>query len=129
MIYQKEATRNTPGIDVNLEVGKIKLFGRSSPENSVQFYAPVLNALRSDRLVTQKIDMDVRLEYFNTSSSKCLFDIFKLLKKIETTGTELTINWYYEPLDDDMFEAGEDYSDILDLEFNFIEQEDVEEYQ
>ena len=128
MIYQKEATRNTPGIDLNLEEGKIKLYGRSSPENSLHFYGPLLNALRADKISTSFLNVDVRLEYFNTSSSKCLFDIFKLLKRIETSGTELNINWYYEPLDDDMFEAGEDYSDILDLEFNFIEQEDVEGY-
>ncbi|MEM9339537.1 MAG: DUF1987 domain-containing protein [Bacteroidota bacterium] len=125
MIIQKEATRNTPGIDLDLSEGKIKLYGRSSPENSINFYAPLLNALRSDKVSSSSLAVDVMLEYFNTSSSKCLFDIFKLLKKMETSGTELTINWYYEPSDDDMFEAGEDYSDMLNLSFNFIEQEDL----
>ncbi len=121
MIYHKEATRNTPLIDLNLSEGKIKLSGRSSPENSVNFYAPLLNALRSDEVAATSLAVDVSLEYFNTSSSKCLFDIFKQLKRMERIGKELVINWYYEASDDDMFEAGEDYSDILDLEFNFIE--------
>ena len=127
MIYHKEATRTTPGIDLNLEQGSIKLMGRSSPENSVVFYTPVINALKSNQELSH-LDVDIRLEYFNTSSSKCLYDIFKQLKRMETTGTELNINWYYEPMDEDMFEAGEDYSDLLDLEFNFVEQEDVSDY-
>lgn len=130
MTYQREATRTTPGIDINLEQGSghIKLSGRSSPENSVQFYSPVMEALRMNHANLTELNVDVRLEYFNTSSSKCLYDIFKNLKQIEQQKIELNINWYYEPMDEDMFEAGEDYSELLDLEFNFIEQEDLEEY-
>ncbi|MEQ9405769.1 MAG: DUF1987 domain-containing protein [Cyclobacteriaceae bacterium] len=128
MTYHKEATRTTPGIDLDMDSGFVKLFGRSSPENSVQFYAPLLDALRTPNPNLTRLEMDFRLEYFNTSSSKCLYDIFKLLKRIETEGIELSINWYYEPMDEDMFEAGEDFSELLDLEFNFIEQEDVADY-
>ncbi|MEP1097419.1 MAG: DUF1987 domain-containing protein [Cyclobacteriaceae bacterium] len=128
MIYQKDATRTTPGIDVNMEEGSIKLFGRSSPENSVLFYSPLMDALKSDKVALTKLDVDIRLEYFNTSSSKCLYDVFKQLKRIETTGIDLNINWYYEPMDEDMFEAGEDYSELLDLEFNFVEEEDFVDY-
>ena len=128
MIYRKEATRTTPGIDVNMDDGSIKLFGRSSPENSVQFYSPVMEALRSHDVNLSKLDVEIRLEYFNTSSSKCLYDIFKQLKIIETSGTDLNIHWYYEPMDEDMFEAGEDYSELLDLEFNFVEEEDFVDF-
>ncbi len=127
MIYHKEATRTTPGIDLNLEQGSIKLVGRSSPENSVLFYTPLLDALKKQPDLPT-LNVDIRLEYFNTSSSKCLYDLFKQLKRMESTGTDLRINWYYEPMDEDMFEAGEDYSDLLDLEFNFVEEEDVSDY-
>lgn len=128
MIYHKDATKTTPGIDMNMEEGSIKLVGRSSPENSVLFYSPVLDALKDDKISLTKLDIDIKLEYFNTSSSKCLYDVFKQLKRRETTGTELNINWYYEPMDEDMFEAGEDYSELLDLEFNFVEEEDFVDY-
>lgn len=128
MIYHKDATRTTPAIDLDMEQGFVKLVGRSSPENSVLFYSPVLDALRGNLVNLTKLDVDIRLEYFNTSSSKCLYDVFKQLKRVESDGLELNINWYYEPMDDDMFEAGEDYSELLDLEFNFIEQEDFVDY-
>lgn len=130
MNYHRESTRTTPGIDINLDQGSghIKLFGRSSPENSVQFYSPVMDALKSNHANLTQLNVEVRLEYFNTSSSKCLYDIFKNLKIVQSQDIELNINWYYEPEDEDMFEAGEDYSELLDLDFNFIEQEDLEEY-
>ncbi len=125
MIYHKDPTRTTPGIDLNMEEGSVKLVGRSSPENSVLFYSPLLDALKLDNVTTPELNIDIKLEYFNTSSSKCLYDLFKQLKRIETSGTDININWYYEPMDEDMFEAGEDYSELLDLEFNFVEEEDI----
>ena len=124
MIYTKEPTKTTPGIDVNMDIGSVKLYGRSSPENSTSFYSPLLDALRVDNVSTPKLNVEIKLEYFNTSSSKCIYDVFKQLKTIAITGTDLTIHWYYEPMDEDMLEAGEDYSDLLDLKINFIEEED-----
>lgn len=128
MIYHKDATRTTPGIDVNLEAGSVQLYGRSSPENSTQFYSHLLDALREENVTTPKLDVEIKLEYFNTSSSKCLFDIFRQLKKIQNTGKEINIQWYYEPDDEDMFEAGEDYSELIDMEFNFVEEEDFADF-
>ena len=46
------------------------------------------------------------------------------MSKIDESGKELVVNWFFEEGDDDMMEAGEDYCDLLDLEFNFIEIED-----
>lgn len=120
-----EPTRTTPLINFDPDEGILEMKGRSSPENSIQFYQRVLDNLdeyaASDK---QEFTANIAFEYFNTSSSKCLFDIFKRLSKIESNGKTITINWYYEEGDDDMMEAGEDYSDLLDLDFNFFEIEE-----
>lgn len=65
--------------------------------------------------------MDFAFQYFNTSSSKCLFDIFRQLKRMQTAGTNIKVNWYYEEFDQDMLEAGEDYDEIVKLDFHFVE--------
>lgn len=120
-----EPTRTTPLINFDPDEGILEMKGRSSPENSIQFYQRVLDNL--DEYVTSEgleFTANIAFEYFNTSSSKCLFDIFKRLSKIENSGKKITINWYYEEGDDDMMEAGEDYSDLLDLDFNFFEIEE-----
>ncbi len=107
------------------EEGILELKGRSSPENAIQFYQELLNNL--DEYIENGKNTFVAnfaFEYFNTSSSKCLFDVFKRLSKMDENDIELTINWFYEEDDEDMMEAGEDYCDLLDLDFNFIEIED-----
>ncbi|MDW3192555.1 MAG: DUF1987 domain-containing protein [Cytophagales bacterium] len=121
-----EPTRVTPLINFDPDHGLLEIKGRSSPENSVQFYQGLIDALdnfaKEDEI--SGLTANIAFEYFNTSSSKCLFDVFKKMTKIEDAGGELTINWFYEEDDEDMMEAGEDYSDLLDLEFNFLEIED-----
>ena len=120
-----EPTRTTPLINFDPEEGLLEMKGRSSPENSIQFYQRVLDNLDEFSVSGgSEFTANIAFEYFNTSSSKCLFDVFKRLSKIEDSGKKITINWYYEEGDDDMMEAGEDYSDLLDLNFNFFEIEE-----
>jgi len=123
-----EPTRTTPMVKFDPDKGLLEMKGRSSPENSIQFYQKVLDNLEEFALSGgDEFTANIAFEYFNTSSSKCLFDVFKRISKIESSGKTISINWYYEEGDDDMMEAGEDYSDLLDLDFNFheIEEDDL----
>ena len=104
------------------------MFGRSSPENSLQFYEPILEALSSD-FAAEKVDVRIKMEYFNTSSSKCIYDVLKELKRLEGKGKDVIVRWYYDEDDEDMMEAGEDYSDLLDLHFKFIEYQPKDQYK
>ena len=116
----------TPSIDFDSETGTLALKGRSIPENSIEFYKPL-----NDWLDTyagspkEKTTVDVRLEYFNTSSSKCILDFFKRLEKVNSDNTNVHVNWYFETDDEDMEEAGEDYEAIVGLPFSIIEVEEI----
>lgn len=113
-------TRNTPAVLLDPSRGIFKLFGRSSPENSIQFYEPLRSTL-SNHIVSERLDVRIKMEYFNTSSSKCIYDLLKEIKSLEMKGKEVIVRWYYDEDDEDMLEAGEDYSDLLDMTFRFIE--------
>jgi hypothetical protein len=63
------------------------------------------------------LEVNIRLEYFNTSSSKCLMD---LLRRVEKSAVTASVNWYYESEDEDMLEAGEDYDAIIELPFRLV---------
>ena len=65
--------------------------------------------------------MNVQLEYFNTSSSKCILDVFKKLEGIHKSNNEVIINWYYEEDDEDMLDMGKDYESLIRIPFDFFE--------
>jgi hypothetical protein len=117
-----EGTPKTPTVQFDAEQGIIEIKGRSIPENSIEFYKPLVDWLedyKSDPLPKTKVN--IQLEYFNTSSSKCILDVFKKLEAIHKSKNEVEINWYYEEDDEDMLEAGEDYESIIRIPFKMIE--------
>lgn len=118
-------TPKTPTINFDGNEGSIIIEGRSIPENSLDFYKPIMEWLDS-YLVDPKgeTNVTIRLEYFNTSSSKCLLDVFKKLEIIFKRGKKVLINWHYEADDEDMLEAGEDYQSIVKIPFKMIEDEE-----
>ncbi|MEQ8908005.1 MAG: DUF1987 domain-containing protein [Vicingaceae bacterium] len=120
-----EGTPKTPTIKFNPEEGKLLIQGRSIPENSIEFYKPLVDLLESYAgSPKEDTKVDIVLEYFNTSSSKCILDVFKKLEKINSDGSNVIINWHYEEDDEDMLEAGEDYQAIINIPFKMIEIEE-----
>lgn len=117
-----DGTPKTPGVNFDASTGELLLKGRSIPENSIEFYKS-LNEWLDEYSNSPKPNttLNVQLEYFNTSSSKCLLDLFKRLENLGKKGNEVAINWYYEEDDEDMLEAGEDYQSIIDVPFKMIE--------
>ncbi len=117
-----EGTPKTPDVNFDHDKGNLLLKGRSIPENSVEFYKPLVNWLGEySNNPRAKTVCEIQLEYFNTSSSKCLLDLFKKMESMNKNGCEVIINWYYEEDDEDMLEAGEDYQSIIDVPFKMIE--------
>lgn len=117
-----EGTPKTPTINFDYEQGFLEIKGRSIPENSIEFYKPLVEWLDNYALKAKSNTIvNIQLEYFNTSSSKCILDVFKKLEAIHKTGNQITVNWYYEQDDEDMLEAGEDYQAIINVPFKMIE--------
>lgn len=117
-----EGTAKTPTIKFDADLGLIEIKGRSIPENSIEFYKPLVDWLDKYSKVAKPLTkVNVQLEYFNTSSSKCILDVFKKLEGIHKSNNEVIINWYYEEDDEDMLEAGEDYESIIRVPFKMIE--------
>ena len=119
-----EGTPKTPTVNFDPEKAIMELKGRSIPENSIEFYKPVVDALEDySKEPKEETKVNIQLEYFNTSSSKCILDLFKKLEGIHTSGKAVVINWHYEEDDEDMLEAGEDYQAIIKIPFKMIEVE------
>ena len=81
--YSAEQSPKTPFINFDTSSGNFDLKGKSIPENSVLFYKPLFEWL--DNYVqnpNSKTTLNIQLDYFNTSSSKCIVDLFKKLEQI-----------------------------------------------
>ena len=125
--FYLEATPKTPKLNFNFDEGKFEISGRSIPENSIEFYKPLLDWL--DGYVDNprsETNLEVKLEYFNTSSSKCLVEIFRKLEKLHKEGNTTNIKWYYDEEDEDMQESGEDFKEIIKLPIEMIMIKDEE---
>lgn len=117
-----EGSPKTPTIIFQADSGTLEIKGRSIPENSIEFYKPLIDWIEDYSKAPQpKTVVNIQLEYFNTSSSKCILDLFK---KLEAINNEIVINWFYEEDDEDMLEAGEDYDAIINIPFKMIEIEE-----
>lgn len=116
-----EGTVKTPSIILEADKGKLEFSGRSIPENSIEFYKPITEWVdRYLENIPMRTIIIIKLEYFNTSSSKSLFTIFKKFEKIFKSGNQVLVRWFYEQEDEDMKESGEDFRDILKIPFELI---------
>jgi hypothetical protein len=117
-----ENTEDTPQIDFNLGTGVFSISGRSLPENAIEFYMPILEWI--EKVLTETSDkayiFEIRLEYFNTASSKQLAKMLLMIEKYNEMHNIL-IRWCYEKEDNDMLVSGNQYSKFLKLKFEFIE--------
>ncbi len=113
-----EGSPKTPVIKVDNSKGIISVKGRSNPENSSDFYRPLISWL--DEYILKPANtttVELNLEHFNTSSSKCILDVLKRIKRLKDTGKECKINWYYEDDDEEMLETAEIYEHMTGLRF------------
>lgn len=122
--FELKETATTPYVIFDHSTGLLKIDGRSIPENVIDFYHPILRWIDEyGKNPCETTEITLKFEYFNTSSSKRIFDIMKKLEKMATdTGKRVVINWYYEEDDEDIFFAGNDYKALISkVEFNLIE--------
>ena len=113
-----DGSPKTPTVLFSADQGVLEIKGRSIPENSIEFYKPLLDWIEEySRSPKDNTVVNIQLEYFNTSSSKCLLDLFKRLEASDA----LEIQWFFDADDEDMLEAGEDYDHIVGVPFKFVE--------
>ncbi len=117
-----EATKYTPEISLYTD-GNISLKGKSYPENTFEFYTPMMEWVENyfNGNAAKKTIVNMEIIYFNSSSSKVFFDFFDLLEN--NNNHEIVINWIYDRENESALEAGEDFiEDFQDLDIRLVEK-------
>ncbi len=115
-ILNLKGTEDTPTILLDKKNGIFEISGRSLPEDSAEFYKPVIewiNAYSAEANPTTEFAF--KLEYFNTASSKLILDVLSALEDING----MKVIWYFHDDDEDMEEAGQEFSELVEIPFEF----------
>ncbi|MCB1160057.1 MAG: DUF1987 domain-containing protein [Leptospiraceae bacterium] len=116
-----QQTKTSPEIVLDPETGTASISGESYPENAMEFYEPVFKWLKEFTQTGKNLEFKFKLNYFNTSSSKCIMDILDELEEYHNDGDgEVKVKWLYQEDDDDMQESGEEFADDLELPFELV---------
>lgn len=126
-----EATEDSPKIMFDTVSNRFMISGESRPENAGKFYTPVINWIVKYEEILHSRKQDTKdnsvlvfvfkLDYFNSTSAKYIMDVLLIIKKFVDQGYNINIEWHYDKRDDDMLDAGNEFSDTVDLKFDFIE--------
>src|SRR6056297_233135 len=111
-----------PGFVFDADSGVCEISGESYMEEAYKFYYPLINWLKEfTEKENGKIILNIKLIYFNTSTTKCLLDMFEILKKYKNNGNEVEINWFYDKEDPDMIDEVKDFEKEAEIDIEVKE--------
>lgn len=114
-----------PGVILDKESKMFEISGKACPEDPIEFYQPIFDWL--DEYSEDPLEItyfNFKMIYYNTATSKVLMMIMQRLEEISDDGNKVIVRWHYPEDDEDMEEAGEDYSEMVDVEFEMIPYEE-----
>lgn len=121
-----KGTAETPNIIFDSSTNVFEITGKSLPEDVKEFYNPVLRWMKSYfESPNRKTVLKVKMEYFNTASSKMLLELFEILDEMYKSGKDVEIEWHYMEDDEDMQDAGNDYADMLEVPFKMFSYQHI----
>jgi len=122
-----EPTEFTPKVNFDIKNRIFELIGTSRPEDVVAFYESII--FKVETFVNTTLENEINpedfnfylvfdLDYMNSASSKYILQILDYFKKLYLKKASVNVDWYYEDIDDQIFEDGEDLSDVIKIPFN-----------
>lgn len=117
-LHLKKTTK-TPAVNFDPVSGKLSMSGISIPENPFDLFYPLQKWVKEYvKAPAPTTEIHLALDYFNTSSSKL---IYELLKPFELISASSKVHWYYSADDEETLMAGERYQALLQIPFELVE--------
>lgn len=118
-ILTMESSDDTPQVILNKDKNIFEISGRCLPEDAVSFFNPIMDWIkRYAQTPNPTTAFHIKLDYFNTASSKLLLDLLTALKPIPA----ICVIWHSYPDDEEVQEAGAEFSEQVDIPFEFRER-------
>ena len=106
--------------------GKLEIKGRSFDEDVIALYNMVNQKVQEfGESGKDFLDVNIYLKYFNTASSKCLFNLVTAIKEInEEKGVEVKMVWNFIEGDESMQEELEEMREDTEFDFDILPEKD-----
>lgn len=119
---EREKTTSTPYILIDEARNYMKMEGKCFHEKVGEFFKEIIDWLETYfQTDFGAFTFDNKINYFNSSTTKLLFNMLLLMDEHSTSENKITVNWITTPKNDIMIECGEDFGeDCENLTFNLI---------
>ncbi|MBI9065885.1 MAG: DUF1987 domain-containing protein [Salinivirgaceae bacterium] len=114
-----DATEDRPEVLMDADLSIFQIQGNSTPEDVNMVYKPITDWLDSDGLHLDHCQCKLFFRYLSTSSHHMVYNVLKKLDGLYNQGRQISIEWAYENIDDDMLRLGLDFASILEIPFEF----------
>ncbi|WP_411870917.1 biofilm regulation phosphoprotein SiaC [Vulcanococcus limneticus] len=111
----------TPAITATWESGLVVIAGESYPENTFEIFDPLISWVETFLAdAGRRLQLDLQLNYLNTSSIRAIIDVFELLESANSDGKEVLVHWFYDPRNPRAAELGEEFKEDYSFPFAIL---------
>ena len=119
--YTVKGDYRKPDVNLDAERGLIEITGRSIPEQTDDFYQPVIEWVNNYvQNPAEETTINYNLDYYNSSSKRYLFDILERIAPLHKSGKKITFNWYHDEDDDESKDSGILFAELAGFPVNLI---------
>ncbi len=117
-----EGTRSSPAVDCDPNKRVIHLSGESYPENTFDFYRPIIAWLDDilDEEAGLPVTLEIALSYLNTGSIKSMMDMLDRLYEAHGNGAEVSVIWRCDPDNERVVELAEELLEDVSLPYDIV---------
>lgn len=117
-----EATTKTPQITLSKAEGVVDITGKSYPEDLHSFWGPATEEILTAAKASHEFKLRFELAYHNSGTTRVILNLIKSCEELASEGRDMSIEWRYDPDDEQVEEQGEDYADMCtEVHFEMVE--------
>ena len=116
-------TGNSPAVQADWATGLLAMQGDSYPENSFEFFQPLIDWVEAylSRSPAQPLQLELELAYLNTSSIRALMDILDLLETAWTRDqTQVGVRWSYDSANERVGDLAREFAEDWNFPFEVV---------
>lgn len=117
------ATKSSPKVHYSPDETALLISGECYPENPFTFFEPIFTWLRTELPRMEKLHLQVKVPYMNSSSTKCMLDLLDLLCDTPNHSCSAKVFWYYDKDNERALELAEEFREDIEIPFELVPME------